>query len=266
MMVEKKVEKKKIEKIVETEKKVKKDISKKEKTSDRSVLLRELRAKAKKFAAEIKGVETEDIKKELNKKREMLIPLEDYVKTGIHLGTKVITPGMKKFVYRRRSDSIGVLNTGLIDENLKKAIDFMVKFSPEEIALVCKRESGWESARFFHDATGIRIFTKKYPAGMMTNTELEDFYEPELVIVCDAWIDRNALGDAIKTNKKVIMISDTNNYVKQADVIVPANNKSNKALGLIFWVLAKNYLERRKIDSKNLKSMEVFTFDEELGV
>ena len=27
-----------------------------------------------------------------------------------------------------------------------------------------------------------------------------------------------------KTNKKVIMIADTNNYIKKADLIIPANN------------------------------------------
>ena len=255
---EKEVKEKKVrkEKGSEEEKVEEKEESKK-RTSDRSVLLKELKEKAKKLAAEIEGVDTESIKKELGKKRETLVPLEDYVKTGIHLGTRVITPDMKKFVYRRRADSIGVLNTAMIDDYIKKAVDFISKYKPEEIILVCKREAGWKPAVLFSDATGVKSFTKKYPAGMMTNIQLETFYEPEVVIICDPWLDKNALNDAIKTNKKRIVLCDTNNFTKDANLIIPCNNKGSKSLGLIFYLLARGYLEKRKLDGK-LPSMEKF--------
>jgi small subunit ribosomal protein S2 len=248
--------KKKKEKEVKEKAKDEKE-PKKSKTSDRSVLLKELKEKAKKLAASIEGVHTEEIKEELEKKRETLVPLEDYVKTGIHLGTRVITPDMKKFVYRRRADSIGVLNTALIDEYIKKSIDFISKYSPEEMILVCKREAGWKPAILFSEATGIKVFTKKYPAGMMTNIRLETFYEPELVIICDPWLDKNAFNDAIKTNKKRIVLCDTNNFTKDADSIIPCNNKGTKSLGLVFYLLAKGYLEKRKINN-HLPSMDAF--------
>jgi small subunit ribosomal protein S2 len=260
--------KEEIEKIEETaevneevveEKSDNKDLKKR--TSDRSVLLKELKKKAEEMKKKISGVDSEDIKEELEKKRELLISLNDYVKTGIHLGTKVITPDMKQYVYRRRADSIAVLNTGLIDDQIKKAIDFMAKYNPEEIALVCKREAGWDAAKLFEQSLGIKAYTKKYPAGMMTNVEIQDFSEPELVIVCDSWVDRNSLKDAVATNKKVIMIADTNNYVKKANIIIPANNKSNKSLGLIFYLLAKGYVEKRKM-KVDLPSMNSFTGDE----
>ncbi len=230
----------------------------KKRTSDRSVLLKELKEKAKKLAAGIQEVGTSDIKEELEKKRELLVPLDDYVKTGIHLGTKVITPDMKNFVYRRRADSIGVLNTTLIDEKIKKAIEFLSNYPIEDIVLVCKRESGWPAARLFSEVTGIKTFTKKYPAGMMTNTGLEDFYEPEVIIVCDPWIDKNALGDAIRTNKKVIMLADTNNFISKSDLVIPCNNKGSKSLGLIFYLLARGYMEKRKIKTK-MPSLYDFT-------
>lgn len=230
----------------------------KSKTSDRTVLLKELKEKAKKLAAGIKSIGTDEIKKEFEKKRELLIPLDDYVRTGIHLGTKVITPNMRQFVYRRRADSIGVLNTTLIDEHIKKAIEILSKYEPNQIILACKREAGWQAARLFEEVTGIKAYTKKYPAGMMTNVILEDFNEPDLVIVCDPWVDKNALGDAKKTNKPVIMLADTNNFTKDANYIIPCNNKGAKSLGLVFWLLAKGYIEKRKLDIK-LPSMYDFT-------
>jgi len=252
----KKTTKKKISKESAEKSDEEKDLKKR--TSDRSVLLKELQKKAKELAGKIEGVESEDIKEELEKKRKLLIPLEDYVKTGIHLGTRVITPDMKLFVYRRRADSIGVLNTSLIDEYIKKGIDVLAKYSPEEIVLVCKREVGWNAAVLFGKATGINVFTKKYPAGMMTNIELEKFYEPEMVIVTDPWVDKNALGDAKKTNKKVLMLSDTNNFTKDADYIIPCNNKGSKSIGLVYYLLAKGYLEKRKMSTDNLGSINDF--------
>ena len=41
----------------------------------------------------------------------ILTPLEDYIKTASYLGTKVITPTMRKYVYRRRLDGLAILNT-----------------------------------------------------------------------------------------------------------------------------------------------------------
>ena len=231
---------------------------KKAKTSDRSVLLRELKEKAKKLAEKIEVVDTEELKEEFEKKRELLISLEDYVRTGIHLGTKVITPDMKKFVYRRRADSIGVLNTTLIDENIKKAIEIISKYSPSEIMLVCKREAGWEAAKILESVLGWKVFTKKYPSGIMTNIQLEKFYEPELVIVCDPWVDHNTLNDAVRTNKKVIALCDTNNFTKNVNLIIPCNNKGSKSLGLVFYLLARGYTEKRNINAK-LPSMFSFT-------
>ncbi|HRZ86092.1 MAG TPA: 30S ribosomal protein S2 [Candidatus Paceibacterota bacterium] len=258
----KKVKKtKKVEEIVEEDISKSDETDKKKRTSDRSVLLKELKEKAKKLAEKIETVDTGEIKEELEKKREMLVPLEDYVKTGIHLGTRVITPDMKKFVYRRRADSIGVLNTTLIDEQIKKAIEFISKYNPEEIILVCKREAGWKVAHLFSEVTGINVFTKKYPAGMMTNIQLEKFYEPELIIICDPWIDKNALKDAISTNKKVIGLADTNNFLKNLDLVIPCNNKGSKSLGIVFYLLAKGYLEKRKIKGK-MPLMEDFTEEE----
>jgi small subunit ribosomal protein S2 len=92
----------------------------------------------------------------------------------------------------------------------------------------------------------------------MTNIKLEAFFEPELAIICDPWIDRNAMNDAIKTNKKKIVLCDTNNFTKDADLIIPCNNKGGKSLGLIFYLLAKGYIEKRKLKN-NLPSMESFT-------
>jgi small subunit ribosomal protein S2 len=227
---------------------------------------KEILEKAKKLAEKIsaEGVTTEELKEKvkIKKRTDMLVPLEEYVKTGIYLGTRVVTPTMKPFVYRRRADGLAIFNTDIIDEKLKEGIEYLSKFSPEDVILVCKREAGWRTAEMFSRLTGIRVFTKKYPAGILTNTALPDFFENELTIVCDSWLDRNALNDTLNVKRKVLMICDTNNFSQGADKIIIGNNKSAKSLGLIFYLLARGYCKARNIEA-NIPDLDWWTSEEE---
>ena len=212
---------------------------------------KELLEKVKKLKGKVDTTDTEALKKEvkLKKRVDMLIPLEDYVRTGIYLGTRVVTPDMKQFVYRRRADGLAIFNTDLIDQKIKESIEYLSKFNSKDVILVCKRQSGWKFAKKFGELTGIRVFTKKYPAGILTNTQLRDFFETELTIVADGWLDKNALKDTLDTRKKVLMICGTNNFSKGANQVIIGNNKSGKSLGLIFYLLARGYCKNKKIEA-----------------
>ena len=218
-----------------------------------------------KIKVEEKKVEEKPAKKDKEEKKDRketkatntLIPIEDYVKAGSYIGTKVITPDMRKYVYRRRADGIAIINTNIIDQKIGEAAKFIADYKPQDWILVCKREAGWRAVKLFSELTGVRAFTKKYPAGIITNTCLPDFFETELVFVCDPWLDKNAMNDALNVKKKILAICDTNNLARGADFIVPANNKSNKSLGVIFYILAREYMKAHGIDKK-LPAMEDF--------
>ena len=211
---------------------------------------KKLLEKVEKLKEKVEKTTSEELKEKvkIKKRADMLIPLEEYVKAGIYLGTKVVTPKMKKFVYRRRADGLAILNTDLIDEKLREGIEYLSKFKPEDVILVCKRQAGWKAAEKFSELTGIRVFTKKYPAGILTNTNLEDFFENKLTIITDSWLDKNALRDTMNVHKKVLMICDTNNFPTGADQIIIGNNKSEKSLGVIFYLLTRGYCKTRKIN------------------
>lgn len=187
----------------------------------------------------------------------ILTSLEDYIKTASYLGTKVITPSMRKYVYRRRLDGLAILNTLIVDKKLAEGIEFVKRFKPEDWTLVCKREAGWRAAKMFSELTGVRTFTKKYPSGVLTNTVLEDFIETKMILICDPWLDKNALADAKNIRIPVVGICDTNNHTADIDVVMIGNNKSNKSLGLFFWLLAREYMKAHKID-KPVPSLEDF--------
>ena len=196
------------------------------------------------------GITTKELKEKIKikKRTDMLIPLEEYVKAGIYLGTKVVTPDMRPFVYRRRADGLAIFNTDLIDEKLKEGVEYLNTFNAEDIILVCKRQAGWKAAQMFSKLTGIRVFTKKYPAGALTNTTLPNFFENELTIVTDSWLDKNALKDTINVRKKVLMICDTNNFSKGANQVIIGNNKSPKSLGVIFYLLTRGFCKAKKLN------------------
>ena len=199
----------------------------------------------------------EDVEIHDEKSQTILTPLEDYIKTASYLGTKVITPTMRKYVYRRRLDGLAILNTLLVDKKLAEAINFIKQYKPEDWTLVCKREAGWRAAKMFAELTGVRLFTKKYPAGILTNTVLENFIETKMILISDPWLDKNALNDAKKVKIPIVGICDTNNHTADIDIVIIGNNKSNKSLGLFFWLMAREYMKAQKID-KPLPSLEDF--------
>ncbi len=187
----------------------------------------------------------------------VLTGIEDYIKTAAYLGTKVVTPSMKKYIYRRRLDGLAILDTNMVDKKLKQAIDFVKQYKPEDWVVVCKRNAGWRAVKMFSELTGVKIFTKKYPTGVITNTELPNFFETKMMMVCDPWLDKNTIKDAKKIKIPVVGICDTNNHSSNIDVVIIGNNKSNKSFGLLFWLLTKEYMKAHGI-KKKLPSLEDF--------
>ncbi len=176
---------------------------------------------------------------------ELLMPSDDYLKSGIHIGTKFKTKYMANFIYKTRPDGLSVLNIQQIDERIKYAINLLSHYAPEEILVVSRRENGWKPVKLFGQLTGAKVFAGRYPPGIMTNPNLENFLEAKIVLVTDPWPDKNAVNDAIKIGIPVIALCDTNNQSNNLDLVVPCNNKGKKSLGLFFYVLTKNYMVKR---------------------
>ena len=178
-------------------------------------------------------------------KQTFLVPTEQYLKSGIHIGTKFRTNYMAKFIYKTRPDGLSVLNLQQTDRRLALAINMLGNYAPEDILVVCRRENGWKPAKKFAKYTGVRVFAGRYPPGIITNPDLEDFMDVKVILVTDSWVDRNAVNDALKAGIPIVALCDTNNQSNNIDLVVPCNNKGKKSLGLIFWILANGYLRKR---------------------
>jgi small subunit ribosomal protein S2 len=192
---------------------------------------------------------------------EMLVPQDVYLKSGIHIGTKFRTKSMGKFIYKTRPDGLSVLNLQKIDERLKIAANFLSQYEEKDILIVCRRENGWKAVKNFSTLTGITVFSKKYPPGILTNIKLENFIEKKILLITDEWADRNVVRDALKMGIPVIGLCDTNNNANKLDLVVPCNNKGQKSLGLVFFVLAREYLKAKgKIKDESEMSLKIDDF------
>lgn len=189
------------------------------------------------------------------------MPVDDYLKVGLHIGTKFRTKSMQPFIYKLRPDGLNVLNMQRITERIELAAKMIAHYNPDDVLLVCRRENGWKAAEKFSEVTGIRVFVGRYPPGVLTNPKLESFVETKLVFVCDPFPDKNAVQDASRMGIPVIALCDTNNTLVDVDLAVPCNNKGKRSLSLVFWTIAREILKIRgaiKRDSEFNYSLEDF--------
>ncbi len=191
-----------------------------------------------------------------------LVAQDQYLKSGIHIGTKFRTKYMDAFIYKTRPDGLSVLNLQKIDERIRNAANMLSQYKSEEILVCSRRENGWKAVKAFGKHTGIKVFAGRYPPGILTNPKLASFIEVKLILVADSWPDRNAMKDAIQIGIPVIALCDTNNQSNEIDLVVPCNNKGKKSLGLLFYILAREYQKSRGLigaDQEPSFSVDEFT-------
>ena len=68
-----------------------------------------------------------------------LVDQAEYLEVGIHIGTKIRTPGMKRFVYKVREDGLYMLDLSTIDSRIKDAAKMLAQYEPKDIVVTASR-------------------------------------------------------------------------------------------------------------------------------
>ena len=180
---------------------------------------------------------------------DLLIPVEDYLGAGVHIGTQQKTKDMERFIHRVRDDGLYVLDVSQTDERIRVAADFLENYAPEQILVTSSRQYGHFPARKFADAVGARARTGRFIPGTLTNPDYAGYIEPDVVVVTDPIGDAQAVKEAITVGIPVIAMCDSNNQTSNVDLVVPTNNKGRRALSVVYWLLANETLDRRGSDT-----------------
>jgi len=176
---------------------------------------------------------------------DLLIPVEDYLGAGVHIGTQQKTNDMERFIHRVRDDGLYVLDVSQTDSRIRTAADFLENYDPEQILVTSSRQYGRFPAEKFAEAIGARARTGRFIPGTLTNPDYAGYIEPDVVVVTDPIGDAQAVKEAITVGIPVIAMCDSNNQVSNVDLVIPTNNKGRRALSVVYWLLANETLDRR---------------------
>ncbi|MDR5672562.1 Ribosomal protein S2 [Halalkaliarchaeum sp. AArc-CO] len=180
---------------------------------------------------------------------DLLIPVEEYLSAGVHIGTQQKTKDMGRFIHRVRDDGLYVLDVSRTDERIRVAADFLANYAPEQVLVTSSRQYGRFPAEKFADAIGARARTGRFIPGTLTNPKYDGYIEPDVVVVTDPIGDAQAVKEAITVGIPVIAMCDSNNQLSNVDLVIPTNNKGRRALSVVYWLLANETLDRRGTDT-----------------
>jgi ribosomal protein uS2 len=117
--------------------------------------------------------------------------------------------------------------------------------NPADIAVISARPYGQRAVLKFAAHTGAVAIAGRFTPGNFTNYITRSFKEPRLIIVTDPRTDAQAIKEASYVNIPVVALCDTDSPTEFIDVAIPTNNKGRHAIGLIWWMLAREVLRLR---------------------
>jgi small subunit ribosomal protein S2 len=202
-------------------------------------------AEADDEAADTESGATESAQQVPGQDADLLIPVDEYLQSGVHIGTQQKTQDMERFIHRTRDDGLYVLDIALTDDRIRTAAQFLANYEPEHVLVASSRQYGRFPAEQFADAVGARVRTGRFIPGTLTNPDYEGYIEPDVVVVTDPIGDAQAVTEAVTVGIPVIAMCDSNNSIADVDLVIPTNNKGRRALAVVYWLLANETLDAR---------------------
>ena len=163
--------------------------------------------------------------------------------TNVHIGSANADFQMEQYVYKRREDGTYIINIRKTWEKLLLAARAIAAVeNPADVVVVSARPFAQRALLKFAAHTGATAIFGRFSPGCLTNQIQKTFKEPRLLVISDPRIDHQVITEASYVNVPVISFCNTESPLKLIDIAIPCNNKGEKSIGLMWWMLAREIL------------------------
>jgi small subunit ribosomal protein S2 len=185
---------------------------------------------------------------------ELLIDREEYLSHGVHIGTQTKHKDMENYIFHVKKNQLAVLDLNQTDERIRQVADFLSEYDMEDVLVVGRKEAARKPIKAFSENLGTELIAGRFMPGTLTNPNSDDFMEPEVVLVTDPDEDAQAIDEAVDAKIPVVSLADSGNSLQDIDIAIPANNKAERSIGMVYYLLAQEILERKggKLDAKKI--------------
>jgi len=177
-----------------------------------------------------------------------------FLAAQVHIGTNNSDFRMESYIYKRNPQGTNIINLRKTWEKLILAARAIAAIeNPADVCVVSVRPQGQRAVLKFARYTGATPVAGRFTAGGFTNHLQSKFSEPRLLVAADPRIDHQSITESSYVNIPVIAFCNTDAPMSYVDIGIPCNTKGNHALGLMWWMLAREVLRLRGTISRDME-------------